>query len=189
MLIDIFGRIESYFTRLEIYTEVPLTPAMTEKMVQIAVEVLDILASATKEMKQNRASEFDFYLGLLEANIDSEKFLKRVAGRTDLEDGIKKLEKLTTEEIAMAIARLVELTDMIDNKVTGIDGGVRGVDEKVQIVQGDLQVVKGEVENVKGGVQAVKDYVKAVDDKLQTITQGRQSLFNNSQTSSPTFII
>ena len=189
MLIDIFGRIESFFMRLEIYTGVPLTPAMTEKMVQIAVEVLDILASATKEMEQSRASEFDFYLRLLEANIGSENFLKRVAGRTDLEDGIKKLEKLTNEEVVMAIARLVEVTDNINNKATEIDDVVRGVDERVQVVQGDVQVVKGEVDIVKGGVQAVNDYVKAVDDKLQTIAEGRQSLFKRLPTSSPTFII
>lgn len=57
---DIFGRIESFFTRLEIYKDVTLTPAMMEKMVQITVEVQDILAIATKEMKQSRASESFF---------------------------------------------------------------------------------------------------------------------------------
>ncbi|KAI9462839.1 hypothetical protein BJY52DRAFT_1210614 [Lactarius psammicola] len=51
ILVDIFGRIESFFGLLEIYTEIPLTPAMTDKMVEITVEVLDILATATKEMK------------------------------------------------------------------------------------------------------------------------------------------
>ncbi|KAI9455159.1 hypothetical protein BJY52DRAFT_1417585 [Lactarius psammicola] len=54
-LVDIVGRIGSFFNRLEIYTSVPLTPAMTGKMVEITVEVLDILATATKEMKQSRA--------------------------------------------------------------------------------------------------------------------------------------
>jgi hypothetical protein len=58
------------------YTGVPLTPAMTHKMVQITVEILDILATATKEMKQSRASEFNLSLTLLEANISSENFLR-----------------------------------------------------------------------------------------------------------------
>ena len=43
-------------SRLEIYTGVPLTPAMRDKMVQITVEVLGILATATKEMEWSRAS-------------------------------------------------------------------------------------------------------------------------------------
>src|SRR5258708_4635476 len=85
ILVDVFGRIESFFVRLEIYTGVRLTPAMSEKMVQITVEVLDILATATKEMKQDRASELDLRLAFLEANIDSEKFVKKLVGRTDLE--------------------------------------------------------------------------------------------------------
>jgi hypothetical protein len=183
MLIDIFGRIESFFVRLEIYTGVPLTLAMTEKMVQITVEILAILATATKEMEQSRASGFDLRLMSLEANIGSENFLKKVAGRTDLEDGLKKLEKLTNEEIAMASARLLKVTDTIDNKVMGVGDTVRGVDEKVQVVsgevqfvQGEVQVVKGEVQAIKGGVQFVSDNIQAVDEKLQTIADGGQSL-------------
>ncbi|KAH9066165.1 hypothetical protein EDB87DRAFT_691194 [Lactarius vividus] len=57
ILIDIFGRIGGFFGRLEIYTGVPLIPAMKNKMVEITVEVLNILATATKEMGQSRTSE------------------------------------------------------------------------------------------------------------------------------------
>ncbi len=42
---------------------------MTEMMVKIMVEVLDILGTATKEMKQSRLSEVIFRLGLLEAHV------------------------------------------------------------------------------------------------------------------------
>ena len=65
LLIDLFGRIEAFFGRLEVYTGIPLTLAMTNKMVEITVEVLDILAIATKEMKQSRTSEFVFYQTIL----------------------------------------------------------------------------------------------------------------------------
>ena len=57
MLVDIFVRIESFFKRLESYTEVPPTPAMTDAIVKIMTEVLSILAIATKEIKQGRSSE------------------------------------------------------------------------------------------------------------------------------------
>jgi hypothetical protein len=122
-----FARIESFFVRLEIYTGVPLTPAMMDKMVQITVEILDILAIATIEMEQSRASEFYLRLTLLEANIGSEFFLKKVARRTDLKDGLKKLEKLTNEEIALANARLLKVTDNIGEDV-------KAVDEKLQTI-------------------------------------------------------
>ncbi|KAH9036079.1 hypothetical protein EDB84DRAFT_1437750 [Lactarius hengduanensis] len=138
ILVDIFGRIESFFVRLENYTEVPLTPAMTDKMVA---------NHATKEMQQSRAK----------------RFLKKVAGWTDLEDGLKKLVKLTDEEVAMASAQILKVTHTIDNKVTAVGDGVKGVDEKVQVVN---------------------DNVKAVDDKVQTIAEAsrRHGSENNGST-------
>ena len=57
MLVDIFGRIEGFFRRLESYTEIQPTAAMTETIVKIMVEILSILAIATKDIKQRRASE------------------------------------------------------------------------------------------------------------------------------------
>ncbi|KAF8259639.1 hypothetical protein EI94DRAFT_1751035 [Lactarius quietus] len=55
-LADLFERIENFFRRLESYTEAPPTNAMTDVLVKIMVEVLNIFAIATKEMKQGRAS-------------------------------------------------------------------------------------------------------------------------------------
>ena len=51
-LIDIFERIENFFKRLETYTEVRPSDALTDIIVKIMVEVLNIFAIATKEVKQ-----------------------------------------------------------------------------------------------------------------------------------------
>ena len=56
-LIDIFERMENFFKRLEIYTEVPPTPEMMDIIMKIMVEVLSILGLATKEVKQCRANK------------------------------------------------------------------------------------------------------------------------------------
>jgi hypothetical protein len=56
-LIDIFNRIEQFFHRLEIYTSITPTTAMTSVIVQIMVKVLTILAIATKDVKGGRLSE------------------------------------------------------------------------------------------------------------------------------------
>jgi hypothetical protein len=53
---DLFVRIESFFRRLESYTEVRPTGAMTDIIVKIMVEILSILAIATKGIKEKRAS-------------------------------------------------------------------------------------------------------------------------------------
>ncbi|KAH9165077.1 hypothetical protein EDB89DRAFT_2246912, partial [Lactarius sanguifluus] len=118
ILIDIFERIESFFIRLEIYTGVPLTPAMTGKMVQITVEVLDIIATATKELEQGR----------------TKRFLKKMVGRADLEDGLKKLDKLTNDQVMMATVQLLKITHNIDKGVTGVNNDVKAVDDKVQTI-------------------------------------------------------
>ena len=55
-LIDIFERIENFFKRLETYTEIKPNEAMTDIIVKIMVEVLNIFAIATKEIKQGRTS-------------------------------------------------------------------------------------------------------------------------------------
>ncbi|KAF8262885.1 hypothetical protein EI94DRAFT_1808101 [Lactarius quietus] len=50
-LADLFECIENFFKCLESYTEVPPTDAMTDMIVKIMVEVLNIFVIATKEMK------------------------------------------------------------------------------------------------------------------------------------------
>jgi hypothetical protein len=52
VLVDLFSRMENFFKRLESYTEISPTPAMTSIIIKIMVEVLTILGIATKEMKQ-----------------------------------------------------------------------------------------------------------------------------------------
>ena len=56
-LLNIFGRIEMFFRRLETYTEVPLTAEMTDVIIEIVAEVLSVIGIATKEIKQGRTSE------------------------------------------------------------------------------------------------------------------------------------
>jgi len=56
-LLDLFSRIEYFFRRLEIYTNVPPTAAMTDIGVDIMVEVLAIIGMMTKEVKRGRTSE------------------------------------------------------------------------------------------------------------------------------------
>ena len=56
-LVDIFNRIEHFFLRLEIYTSITPTSAMSDIIVEIMVEVLRILTIATKEAKCGRLSK------------------------------------------------------------------------------------------------------------------------------------
>ena len=57
---ELLESIESFLNRLDIYTKVPPTPAMTEIIVKIMVELLSTLAVATNQIRQGRPSEFVF---------------------------------------------------------------------------------------------------------------------------------
>ena len=59
-LVDLLESIEHFLKRLDIYTKVPPTPAMTEIVVKILVELLSTLALATKQIRQGRPSKSVF---------------------------------------------------------------------------------------------------------------------------------
>lgn len=56
-LIGILERKGTFFQRLEIYTAVPPNQEMVNKIAMIMVEALFILAIATEEINQSRASK------------------------------------------------------------------------------------------------------------------------------------
>lgn len=56
-LVELFELIENFLRRLDIYTKVQSTKAMTEIVVKILVELLATLALATQQVRQGRLSE------------------------------------------------------------------------------------------------------------------------------------
>jgi len=50
-----------------------------------------------------------------------EKYLKRLAGKTDIEDSLERLDKLTHEEARMASAELLKTTHTIGRTVMNVD--------------------------------------------------------------------
>jgi hypothetical protein len=56
-LLELFECLSSFLKRLEIYTDIPPTPIMTDILVKIIVELLNVLALATKQIRQGRFSK------------------------------------------------------------------------------------------------------------------------------------
>jgi hypothetical protein len=59
-LVDLLASIEHFLKRLDIYTKIPPTVAMTEMLVMILVELLSTLTLATRQIKEGKASESVF---------------------------------------------------------------------------------------------------------------------------------
>ncbi|KAH9031828.1 hypothetical protein EDB84DRAFT_1676693, partial [Lactarius hengduanensis] len=103
-LVDLFGRMEYFFKRLEKYIDVRPTAAMIAIIVEIMVEVLSILGMVTKEIGERRMK----------------KYLKKLVGRNDVKDALQRLDRLTQEEARMAAVEALMIARGIDNKVDGV---------------------------------------------------------------------
>ena len=56
-LVDLLESIEHFLNRLDVYTQIPATPAIDEMVDKILVELISTLALVTKRLKQRRSSE------------------------------------------------------------------------------------------------------------------------------------
>jgi hypothetical protein len=59
-------------------------------------------------------------------------------GRTDIEDALKRLDKLTQEEARMATTQMLKATRSVDDRVRGVDDQVAGVDGMVKAIDGKV---------------------------------------------------
>ena len=108
-----------------------------------------------------------------------EKYLKKLIGRTEIEDALKRLDKLTQEEARMAAAASLKVTHAVDKRVEGvadtvtaIDNRVAGVDDRVAGVDDRVAGVDDRVASVNDRVVTVHDRVKVVDNKVMEVIAG-----------------
>ena len=86
----------------------------------------------------------------------SGKYLKKLIGKTEIEDALKRLDKLTDEEVRVVTAQVLGATHAVENKVTrmdvrvaGVDNNVKAIDDKVAVViDGAYLVLIGQQENM-----------------------------------------
>ena len=86
-----------------------------------------------------------------------EKYLKKLLGKTDIEDALKRLDKLTQDEVRMATAQLLTLTHGVDHKVTRIDDEVKGMGGKVTRVDDEVKGVSGKVRDIDDKVRVARE--------------------------------
>src|SRR5882672_5336636 len=94
------------------------------------------------------------------------KYMKKLVGRTDIEDALGRLDRLTQDEVRMAAAQGLKATHEVDNKVQAVDDKVQAVEDTVQ--------------GVDDKVQGVNDKMRDVDNKVDLIIDGVQFVFNQS---------
>ena len=80
----------------------------------------------------------------------SEKYMQKLIRRTEIEDGLKRLDKLTRDEARMAVAQNLKLTRtvvVIDDRVASVDDRVASVNDRVADVTDRIASVNDRVDD------------------------------------------
>jgi len=94
---------------------------MTEIIVKIMVELLSVLALASKQIKEGRFSKCNVtYLAV--AQFVAEKFTRKILRESEIETVLQRLDRLTQEEARMTVAQTLGV-------VHGLVGSVKVVME------------------------------------------------------------
>ncbi|KAF8259658.1 hypothetical protein EI94DRAFT_1706945 [Lactarius quietus] len=111
-LLELFECIGSFLKRLEIYSKISLSPLMTEIIVKIMLELLSILSQAKKQIKQGRLKQF----------------AKKLLGDSEIENILRRLDRLTQDEARMMEAHILEVVHgLMNNMKVVMDGGETSV--------------------------------------------------------------
>jgi hypothetical protein len=101
----------------------------------------------------------------------SEKYLKKLFRNTDnwtdVEDGLKRLDRLTQEEAEMAAAQVLKATHAVDDA-----GRVRGVADIALSVDRRVAGVGNQVASVSERMVTIGDRVNVVDNNLMQFIAG-----------------
>ncbi|KAH9995629.1 hypothetical protein BJV74DRAFT_987076, partial [Russula compacta] len=132
-LLDLFECVGNLLSRLRVYIEVPPTPTMSDIVMKIMVEVLSMLALATKQIKQGRFK----------------KFAKKLLGEREIEAVLLRLDRLTHEEARMTVAQTLQVVHGLVNKVKVVmdDGKASTSDIRQALVT--MQQITNEINKIK----------------------------------------
>jgi len=136
-LLELFESIERFLSRLGIYMGIPLTPAMTDVVIKILVEILSTLGLATKQAQQGRLK----------------KLVKKVLGENEIEAILHRLDRLTRDEAQAAGAQTLEVVygllqqrnvvmDGLDDETETSARGVRKALEQMHETLSDINKSK-----------------------------------------------
>jgi hypothetical protein len=127
----LFDRIEHFFKRLEVYIEIPPPAGLTNIIVEIMVEVISVLALATKEItggKRRKAGQLIYgdrnilWLTPFSANV-----LKNLLGINEISDALGRLDNLAREELWMVAAQNRKSVHDVGIKVDRVDDGAQSL--------------------------------------------------------------
>ena len=100
---------------------------MTDIIIKIMVQLLSVLALATKQIKQGRFSEYVVTYTSHVAQCATEKFAKKLLGDSEIEKVLQRLDRLTQDEARMTVTQTLGV-------VHGLVGNMKVVMEGAELL-------------------------------------------------------
>jgi hypothetical protein len=123
-LIDLFECVGNFLNRLRIYTEIPFSPLMSGAIIKIMAEVLSVLSLATKQIKQGRFSKLSRIISIyLVCDVALEKLAKKLLGESEIEDVLRRLDRLTLDEARMTGTETLQVVHGLVGNMKLVLGG------------------------------------------------------------------
>ena len=97
---------------------------MTDIIVKIMVELLSVLALATKQINQGRFSKCAITCTLRMAQRVLEKFAKKLFGESAVETVLQRLDRLTHDEARMTVAQTLGVVHRLVGHVRVVMEGI-----------------------------------------------------------------
>ena len=94
-----------------------------------------------------------------------------------MEDALKRLDKLTQEEVRMAVAQNLKATHSVDKTVKGVANAVVALDNRMADVDDRVVRVHNNVKGIDARVAIIDGSVKVVDYKIDEVLHGTQIIF------------
>jgi len=179
-LTHLFERIYHFLQRLKHYIGMPLTEEITELLGKVVVQLLSLLAFSTKMMADKGISESIHSISTLLADSGSEIFMKRLLGRTDVEDALLRLDHLTKEDGLMIGARNLAVMHHADSVIRDVDGRHKIIRKLTEDIDGNIHVTKTLTEDVGQKMNAIEGIARNMDANAKAskrCTQPPLSLF------------
>ena len=101
----------------------------------------------------------------------AEKFMKRLVGKTEVEDGLQRLDMLTKEENLMAAACTLKVAGVIRRDVDVIRDYAREIKEDTHDIEEDTR-------DIKNDTRDIKDDTRNINDNLEINKRGPPHPFN-----------
>ena len=98
---------------------------MEDLIIKILVELISVLALASKQIKQGRLSKYAFTYMVFVTQCVAVKFAKKLLRETEIETVLRRLDRLTQDEARMIVAETFGVVQGLMGNITVVMEGVQ----------------------------------------------------------------